>query len=348
MKKSRILIPLYATIFAFLSLVVVASAPSPAAPRAPVEVPILQCPLGCGPYEVDQVVAKFVGEKHPWLRLIPVETPGWIFNLKEMSKSQDKWKTHIFGFSTGAEWLGREAIKPFFETRTVLEGRKFLFMDDMLAIGTFFMTLDRDIKTLSDLKGKRIGIGLRGQSHWGGYAKVFLEAEGVTEKNSKIDFLGGLKAVEALLDGRVDAAVSGVHLEVNLKGKVLGPPLTQLGASGRKFFYVAPRPETIDKVNQTLNAPFLKVKLAAGFLPHQTEDIVVAADIGGKAAHASFPEDLAYEISKAYIQFGPELGRFQALGQLVTREMLVTGLTKENTHPGAIRAFKEAGLWKGK
>ena len=31
---------------------------------------------------------------------------------------------------------------------------------------------------------------------------------------------------------------------------------------------------------------------------------------------------------------------------MLTPEMMLDGLTDENTHPGAIRAFKEIGIWE--
>jgi hypothetical protein len=30
---------------------------------------------------------------------------------------------------------------------------------------------------------------------------------------------------------------------------------------------------------------------------------------------------------------------------MLTPDMMIDGLTEENTHPGAIRAYKEIGIW---
>jgi len=311
-------------------------------------VPIMSCPLGCGPYETDIVVARLISTTHPWLRIFPQETPGWAYNFKLMARDKQRWKDTVFENSTGSIWLGRKGIKPFFEEVTDVPGLKFLFMEGILNHGQFMITLDPNIKSYADMKGKRLGIGLRGQSHWGGFAKVLLEAAGVTEQNAKLDWLGTVGATDALLDGRVDVATGGIATEPSLKEILQLHPVKVLAASGRKFYYVAPGGELIDKVNKQYDAPFIKLTIPNGTLPQQTAEIVVSADVGGKTVHESFPDELAYEITKAFVQTGIEAAKYQALAKLMTPEMFTFGLTEKNTHPGAIRAFKELGLWKGK
>src|SRR5688572_8646202 len=60
-------------------------------------VTILRCPLGCGIIEEDTILASFVAKEHPWLVLQPQETPGYIYNIREMAKSDKRWKTTVFG-----------------------------------------------------------------------------------------------------------------------------------------------------------------------------------------------------------------------------------------------------------
>ena len=37
--------------------------------------------------------------------------------------------------------------------------------------------------------------------------------------------------------------------------------------------------------------------------------------------------------------------KLNKLWAMMTNKMMTDGLTEENTHPGAIRAYKELGIW---
>ena len=49
-------------------------------------------------------------------------------------------------------------------------------------------------------------------------------------------------------------------------------------------------------------------------------------------------------MSAAY-RYAGEMRKLNALGAMMTDKMMLDGLTEENTHPGAVRAFKELGIW---
>lgn len=313
----------------------------------PLDVVYLTSTLGSGSYEMAQLISKTIGQqKSPKLKLTAPETPGYVYNLKLMVASPDKWRNHIFAASTGSTWLGEVGLQPLYDKRYVFPDAKILMSNAIWSM--FFITLDPSIKTLADAKGKRIALGLRGQSHWGGLGMLWLEVSGITPENSKIDFLGPMNAAEALLDGRVDVAVTGVGLEPSLQHKFIFPPLNHVTASGKAFHYLMPAPTAIDRLNKERGAPFVLYKFPAGFLPGQPAEMISAADVDVMLVHSNFPEPAAYDYTKLLIGIAPDMGKYHATGKLWTREMLTFGLTEANTHKGSIRAFKEAGLWKDK
>ena len=67
------------------------------------------------------------------------------------------------------------------------------------------------------------------------------------------------------------------------------------------------------------------------------------ADRDFKASHVNFPEEVAYRLVKLAAANGQKLMLTMNIWQTWSREMMVAGLSEENTHPGAIRAFKELG-----
>lgn len=306
---------------------------------------MLEWPTGYGPPEQAVVLSRLISESDNKIRLTAQETPGYVYNLKAMAKDDWRWQRHVFGHSSGAEWLSKKGIKPFFDEPIPQEWKN--LWGEAIWLNGNFVTLDPKIKTPQDFKGKRIALGLKTQTHWGGFATVILEEGfGITGGNASLQYLGPKAAMDALLDGRVDAAVFGIVTTVGLDPIEPGPTLLHLASSGRKFYYVNIGHDAIERVNKKVGSPFLTVKIPAGKLPAQTEALELFADVGWKAAHPKLSDDLAYELTKAVLANAPKVGKYFAFGELWTRpELFVLGLNEQNTHPGAIRAYKEAGIW---
>jgi hypothetical protein len=73
----------------------VALAPIPAAAQAKASVPLLLCPAGCGPTEGDTILmVQMIKEGSP-VTLLPQETPGYMYNIREMLKEAN-WKRFVF------------------------------------------------------------------------------------------------------------------------------------------------------------------------------------------------------------------------------------------------------------
>lgn len=305
----------------------------------------LEWPTGYGPPEQAVVLGRLVSESSQKIRLSPQETPGYVYNLKAMAKDDWRWQRHIFGHSSGAEWLSKSAVKPFFN-EPIRQPWTNLWGEAVWLNGNF-VTLDPALKSPKDFKGKRIALGLKSQTHWGGFSTVILEhGFGITPDNTSLQYLGPKAAMDALLDGRVDAAVFGAVTTVGLDPIKPGPTLLHLASAGRDFRYVNIGREAIEAANKKTGSPFLTVKIPAGKLPGQTEALELFGDVGWKAAHPSLDEGLAYELTKAIIQQAPKVGKYFGFGELwANPELYVLGLDENNTHPGAIRAYKEAGLW---
>lgn len=317
---------------------------SAAEPRTTIA--MLEWPTGYGPPEQAVILGRLISEGSDKIRLAAQETPGYVYNLKIMAKDEWRWKRHIMGTNPGARWLAENAVKPFFEEPIKQEWK--LIWGEAISLNGNFVTLDPNIKTPADFKGKRIALGLKTQTNWAGFTTVILEhGFGITPQNATLEYLGPKASMDALLDGRVDVAVYGTLTTVGLDPVQPGPTLRHLASSGRKFYYVDIGRAAIERVNKKVGTPFLTAALPAGKLPGQTKPLELFGDVDQKTAHPSFPDDLAYELTKAVLQYAPQVGKYFAYGELWTKpELFVLGLNEKNTHPGAIRAFKEAGLWE--
>ena len=42
------------------------------------------------------IFERLIAKRHPWVRLVGQESPGFVYNIKEMAKKQKRYKTTTF------------------------------------------------------------------------------------------------------------------------------------------------------------------------------------------------------------------------------------------------------------
>jgi TRAP transporter TAXI family solute receptor len=267
-----------------------------------------------------------------------------------MGQNKKRWGNTVFGTEDDmlnfAPLGGTGPFKEFYP-KSIKTKFKLLYGEAWWTQGHWWVTFDSKLKTIPDLKGKKLGIGLRTQSDWGMNARMDLEyGYGITPENTKIYYLGPAKEVEELLDGKVDAIVMGMGAEPHMKHWLIAGPMRNLEASGRKLYYIGMEPAIIEKLNKQFGTSYMAITVPPGTLPGQTEPLIVGADRGYKACHAEFPDDLAYKLVMAVAKFGPQMATLHGLWKIWSPELMIGGLTEKNAHPGAIKAYKELGWWE--
>jgi uncharacterized protein len=327
-----------------------ASDRSEAQQRKPETITVLRCPLGCGITEGDTILGSFIAKEHPWLVYQTQETPGYLYNIREVAKNPARWKTTAFGTEDTIIQLavngGSPELKEFLPEPIKIKW-KLLFGEAWWTQGMWWVTLNPNLKTIADLKGKRLGLGLRTQSDWGMDARLFLEvAYGITPQNTEIRHLGPVAATEAMLDGKVDAVVMGAGTDPQGKNWIVAAPMRLLDASGRKLYYIGIDKEAVEKVNAKFGTTYLTITVPPGTLPQRSEPLLVGVDRGYTAAHPEMPEEMTYELIKTVAKLVPQMAAAHPLWKVSNPELMVNGLTEENAHPGAIRAYKELGWWE--
>lgn len=321
----------------------------PSVLKAADAVPVLLCPFGCGPIEGDTILMNQMIKQNKDVMLLPQETPGYMYNIREMAENKGKWKTSIFSTEDTliqiAYFGGTPEVKEFLP-EPIKVPWKLLYGEAWWGQGKFLATFDCSLKSISDLKGKRISLGLRSQSDWGVFSTLFLDtAFGVTAQNSDLRYLTPGQITQQLIDGATDAGVVPLGAEPNLKEYIIPGTVRQLEATGKKLCYLGVTKEDVAKVNKKYDATFLYVELPAKTMPGQDKPLGVGFDWGFKAAHETFSEDKAYKVVKAVAELGPQMKELNALWKIWSPELMICGLSEENAHPGAIKAYKELGWW---
>lgn len=319
-----------------------ACAPSP---DEEVVVTVRSSGFGSVAYTIASGVETLALERHPWMRLQAVESPGGGSDVVQLLTNPD-WSDSIITLSALWDIYASRGVGGVEPEQKFPDARD--RVRDLLVMSCYnfmFVTLDPGIKTERDLAGKRIGLGRIGQGVWGGLATVAFE-EAWPELEARLDYLGGPKeAVAALLDGKVDAAVMGASVAADLSMVGQTPAMVDIVASGRDFYYVGFTEEGLSRFKQV--APGIGVQeLPPGTLPgNQPEALLTMAGVVPWAVLSDFPEELAYEFVTFYISICGELPEYHAIAKLTANpQNLAAGIDLDYMHPGAIRAFREAGL----
>ncbi len=201
-------------------------------------------------------------------------------------------------------------------------------------VAMFVTPASTGIRRVADLRGQRIYVGPAGAG-FEFFVKPILEAHGLTYD----DFtpINGTQAaaVDMLADGSASAAMLG--------GGVPTASITQAAASGD--IVLVPYDED---VRQTLIAdyPFFRAAtIPAGTYRGQTE-AYEGLDVGSMhlITSASADEELVFRITKAIYEHREDVVARHPAGRAITASNVVRD-TGTEFHPGAIRYYREIGIW---
>ncbi|MDA7945905.1 MAG: hypothetical protein MPJ78_00345 [Hyphomicrobiaceae bacterium] len=319
------------------------------ATKAAETIPILLCPFGCGPMAGDTILMNQLIKSGSDVILLPQETPGYMYNIREMGRAKRKWKSSIFKTEDVLIQIayagGSKEMKEFIPEPVKIPW-KILYGETWWGQGKFLGTFDCSLKTMNDLKGKRISLGLRGQSDWGVFPRLLLEhVFKITPDNADIRHMTPAQLTQQLIDGATDAAIVPIGAEPNMKEFMIPGTVRQLEATGRKLCYIGVTKEDIESLNKKYQATWLHVNLPPNTLPHQKEPLGIGVNRAYAAVHPEFDEQKAYKAVMAVAKIAPKMKELHALWRVWSPDLMTCGLSEENTHPGAVKAYKELGWW---
>jgi len=204
----------------------------------------------------------------------------------------------------------------------------------------FFVTrADSAIKRLEDLKGKRLAVGAKG-SGMENHSKLILATLGWTFKDITPVYLSFRPGSRAVKDGKADA---------QLQCCLPNPAMTELSELSK--VRAVSLDSAIGKI--VTNPVYGKAILPKGAFRGHDRDSMAIADVNGWMAHKSLPDDVAYLVAKTLIQnidkFAKKMPQFASVKGLFARAKTEGASALEVAaplHPGAARAFREAGILK--
>lgn len=318
-------------------------------------VPLLTCPFGCSVVRREAELAAQMARDGSNILVAGQETPGFAYNLRFLQSSPGRWRdtaiqTDDFTLAV-ANHGGEKLTKVAFPKAIPTHGNyKLLWSTWVDMAGKFFVTLNPKLKTISDLKGHKIAIGLTKQTDFGLFPQLVLEQYGINRSNTKIRRVPPSGAVRELLSGNVDAAL--VAINTGVKHKLL--PVTAAyqhlvaasRSSGRKIYYIGVPASAVKKINKRWNVNVTSLVLPKASIPDLSSDLTVAADRNYVAVRKEFPNQVAYNLVLAVAKAGPTLRKEGGSWAMWSPAQMVNGLTNENVLPGAKKAYEKLGWWK--
>ena len=186
------------------------------------------------------------------------------------------------------------------------------------------------IKTLEDLKGKRISVGAP-KSGTELNARAIFEAAGLTYKDmGKVEFLPYAESVELIKNRQLDAT---------LQSSGLGMAAIRDLASTMKISFVAIPAEVTAKID---NAAYEAATIPAGTYDGQDADVPTVAITNILVSHEGVSDEVAYQMTKLMFDNLGRLGTAHSAAQDIKLETATQNLPIP-LHPGAERFYKEAG-----
>ncbi len=223
-------------------------------------------------------------------------------------------------------WAGSRS----FEKEGKIES--FRVIGGLYAEAVQLVTMDANIKSVQDLKGKKVSIGAAGSGVYFNAIDV-LEAAGLTEADIIPQFQSFGDSADALKDGKIDAAfiVAGAPT----------PAIQELATSTNA--YLVPIDGAVSQKLMETSPYYTEYKIPANTYKGQTEDVTTVTVKATLIVSASASEDDVYNITKAIFDNISDITAAHAKGAELSLENATQGMTAP-FHKGAAKYFAEKGV----
>lgn len=310
-----------------------------AADHKEVRVTIFSGKVSTTNWAIFQGMADIINKNHPWLRASVTSLASAVESFRTAANRENMRSNSFF--------YGDEASQSAF-AQGLANLPKF---GDLMAVLKVYngwdswVTLDPEIKTIYDMAGKSVDMGIRGSTVNLLQTVPLLKAAGVYDKVKPLN-LGWSKGKDGLVNGNIDAywTYAGESEPPHWAGQTL---LVELMKTRKVYFIDIPK-EVTDKVlsENKINLPHIFLPKGSLGEGQPSQDIGgVAYDICLWATNEMDPETV-YEFVKTIAEHIDELGSYHAAGKAASlRKMPHFSVEKSRFHPGALKFYEERKLF---
>jgi uncharacterized protein len=276
-------------------------------------------------YPMFGAIAELVNNKIPGVKMTVEVTAASVENLRLAQSGQ----IEFWGAGGDVTRKAVDGIKPFpFKFDKV---RSCGWMHGSMT--QFVTRKGSGIKSMYDLKGKKVGVGPPGS----GAEETFrwiLEAHKMSYSDFNAYKLSYSEEVAAMQDRRIDAAIFQVGV----------PTSSIVDLTMSMEIELIPIGEKEAKIFTEKYPLFFYQKIAAGTYKGQTQDVMALNPLGAWGSRTDVPEDLVYNVIKIVQDNLKQL----AVVQVSFKDWQFDPSVEKAAplHPGAIKYYKEKGLLK--
>ncbi len=231
-------------------------------------------------------------------------------------------------------WLGES------DYAAVSGGKGFptrLLTNGAFSIYSALVAEDSGIKTAQDLKGKSYVLNYTGAAGITAQAKAFLANHNMTENDVNVISVPGISdGVKAIIERRADCAGSanvGFALVEELEA-----------TRGSRFLAFDPSPEAVERAQKEFPLYPIDVEPGPGFTGVREPMTMMAYDIY-LVARTDLSDEAAYAVVEAIWENNEELAAIHPRLKEWTTDRFVSEQAVVPYHPGAIKFYKDKGVW---
>ena len=276
-------------------------------------------PLGVG-------LSKIFSQKIPNVRPSVQATKASVENLVLLQQGKGEI-AFTLGDSLAFAWVGDEEAG-FKGKLDKLRGVCAIYPNFIQVVAS----KESGIKTLADLKGKRLSVGAP-KSGTELNARAILSGAGLTYKDlGKVEYLPFAESVDLIKNRQLDAT---------LQSAGLGVAAIRDLASSLDITVVEIPGALVDKIG----APYVKAVIPANTYTGQTQDVQGAAVVNYLVTRAGLSDDLVYQMIKCVFESRDELVAAHQAARDIKLELAMQGMPIP-MHPGAEKYLREKGVLK--
>ena len=283
-------------------------------------------PVGNTAYQWAAGISDLVNRNVAGVQMTAEGTKGYVANVRLMLDGQIE-----AGFSNSK--LAYEAFNAEGAYADVDPGQILSWMSIAPIVQHVVVLENSDIMVLSDLAGKRVGIGQPGGTSMLD-AEFLLAALNLTPGEDFTEFRVPLgQMVEMLSDGQIDAFM--------WNGSIPLPPIIKL--KSQNTIRILPIPTDVSDAIRAKYPAYSKGDLPANTYADQPEAIPSYRLGNVLLIRADVPEEIVYQATKVVMENLDHMATVHPAWSRVSAESILGGFNAP-LHPGALRYYRELGV----
>jgi TRAP transporter TAXI family solute receptor len=193
------------------------------------------------------------------------------------------------------------------------------------------VTLDPNIKSIRDLKGKKVSVGAPGSGNET-IARLLIETAGMTYDDMTVSYYSQTEAAQALKDRNVDVVFWNFAYPSSVVSEV---------TAVRDVYFMSVDDDILKEL--VAKYPYYQEgKIPANAYKGQDYDVTTVQDGNDVVVNKDLDENIAYLLVKTLFENAKEIHNVHPVAKLLIPEIGVK--TVAPLHPGAEKYFKEKGL----